>query len=120
MERSPYVGGGTRNDLVPLYLYEGKHLYLHAYRIGWHVDSSSQHRFDVFLAHRFEGFPYDRVPASLAGMAQRQPGLDVGASYEYRGDWGAVFAEGLRDATGASRGSELRLGGDRLDATSDR
>src|SRR5487761_2699018 len=31
MERSPYRGGGTRNDLVPLYLYEGKHVYLHAY-----------------------------------------------------------------------------------------
>src|SRR5487761_2211050 len=34
MERSPYRDGGTRNDLVPLYLYEGKHVYLHAYRVG--------------------------------------------------------------------------------------
>jgi outer membrane protein len=110
IERSPYVGGGTRSDLVPLYLYEGKHLYLHASRIGWHIDSSPKHRFDVFLAHRFEGFPYDRVPASLAGMATRQPGLDMGLSYEYRGDWGALYAEALHDATGASRGSELRFG----------
>ena len=110
LERSPYAGGGTRSDLVPLYLYEGKRLYLHADRIGLHLDSSPKHRFDVFLAHRYERFPHDRMPASLAGMAERQPGLDVGASYEFRGDWGAAYAEILRDATDASRGSELRLG----------
>ena len=27
---SPYSGGGTRYDLVPLYLYEGDRLFLHA------------------------------------------------------------------------------------------
>lgn len=110
VERSPYIGGGTRHDLVPLYLYEGKRVYLHAYRIGVHLDSTIRHRFDVFLAHRFEGFPYDRIPASLAGMADREPGLDVGASYEYRGDWGAAYAEVLHDATDASGGNELRVG----------
>jgi outer membrane protein len=110
MERSLYVGAGRRNDLLPLYLYEGKHLYLHANRIGLHLDASPRHRFDVFLANRFEGFPYDRVPASLAGMAERQPGLDLGVSYEYRGSWGAAYAELLRDANSASHGAELRLG----------
>ena len=109
-ERSPYLGGGTRSDLVPLYLYEGKNLYLHAYRIGLHLDSTPRQRFDVFLAHRFEGFPYDRVPASLAGMASREAGLDAGVSYELRGNWGAVYAEGLHNITDASRGNELRLG----------
>ena len=110
MERSPYRGAGTRNDLVPLYLYEGKFVYLHAYRIGLKLDRSAKHRFDVFLSHRFEGFPYDRIPASLAGMAERQPGLDVGASYEYRSEWGAAYAELLHDVIDASKGNELRLG----------
>lgn len=110
IERSPYRGAGTRNDLVPLYMYEGKHMYLHAYRAGLHVDASPSHRFDVFLAHRFEGFPYDQIPSNLAGMADRQPGFDVGASYEFRGSWGTAYAEVLRDAASASRGSELRLG----------
>lgn len=109
-ERSPYVGGGSRNDFVPLYLYEGKHLYLHGPRLGVHLNSGPKHRFEVFLAHRFEGYPYDRIPASLAGMASREPGLDLGASYEYRGAWGAAYAELLHDAGGASRGNELRLG----------
>jgi outer membrane protein len=110
LERSPYAGAGIRSDLLPLYLYEGKHVYLHAARIGLHLDSSPQQRFDVFLAHRFEGFPYDHVPASLVGMAGRQPGLDIGASYEVRGGWGAAFAEVLHDASSASGGNELLLG----------
>jgi outer membrane protein len=110
MERSPYRDGGTRNDLVPLYLYEGKHVYLHAYRFGLKLYDKEESRFDVFLAHRFEDFPYDRVPASLAGMAERGPGIDFGASYEKRGPWGAVYGEYLHDVSGASRGNELRLG----------
>ncbi|MBI1943159.1 MAG: MipA/OmpV family protein [Betaproteobacteria bacterium] len=109
-ERSPYRGAGTRVDLVPLYLYEGEYAYLHAYRVGLKLDAGARHRFDVFLSHRFEGFPYDRIPQSLAGMAERQPGLDFGASYELRGDWGAAYAEVLGDAIGASHGRELRLG----------
>lgn len=109
-ERSPYLGGGTRNDILPLYLYEGRHLYLHGSRFGVHLDSGPKHRFDVFLSHRFEGFPYDRVPASLAGMASREAGFDVGASYEYRSGWGAAYAELLHDVADTSRGNELRLG----------
>jgi outer membrane protein len=110
VERSPYRDAGTRTDLLPFYLYEGKHFYLHANRIGLHLDRGPSHRFDVFLTQRAEGFPSDRVPASLAGMAERQTGLDLGASYELRGDWGAAYAELLRDVGDASSGTELRLG----------
>jgi outer membrane protein len=110
MERSPYRDGGTRNDLVPLYLYEGKHIYLHAYRFGLKLYDKDDNRVDIFLAHRFEGFPYDRTPASLVGMAERGPGVDFGASYQRSGPWGDVYAEYLHDASGASEGNELRLG----------
>lgn len=110
LERSPYRGAGHRSDLVPLYLYEGKHVYMHGYRVGVHLDAGPRHRFDAFLSHRFEGFPFDRLPASLAGMSERQQGLDAGASYEYRGGLGAVYGEFLHDVSSASRGSELRLG----------
>ena len=61
-EHSVYRGTGVRNDLIPLYLYEGKYVYLHAYRIGLKLYDMDDSRFDVFLAHRFEGFPYDKIP----------------------------------------------------------
>ena len=110
MENSPYRGGGTRNDLIPLYLYEGKHAYLHAYRVGLKLYGSDDNRLDVFIAHRFEGFPYDRIPSSLLGMTERAPGADFGVSYQRSGPWGAVYGEYLHDAFGASAGNELRLG----------
>lgn len=109
MEQSPYRGAGTRNDLVPLYVYEGRNAYLHGYRAGFKLEPDKKHRFDFFVAHRFEGFPYDEIPQSLAGMAERSPGLDLGIGYEYRDTWGALFVEGVRD-TGDSGGHELRFG----------
>ena len=47
LKRSPYVDGGVRNDLVPLYLYENEHFYLHAYRIGLKFDRSESDGFDL-------------------------------------------------------------------------
>lgn len=110
VENSPYRGGGTRNDLVPLYLYEGKYVYLHAYRAGVKLYDGDANRFDVFIAHRFEGFPYDKMPPGLAGMAERSPGADFGVSYQRSGTWGAVFTEYFHDISGASEGNELHLG----------
>lgn len=110
MEHSLYRSAGTRKDLLPLYLYEGQYAYLHAYRGGLKLYNENGNRFDVFLAHRFEGFPYDRIPSSLVGMAEREPGVDFGMSYQRSGFWGTVYGEYLHDISGASAGNELRLG----------
>ena len=73
-ETSPYVGGGTRNDFVPIYVYEGKRAFIEAYRAGLKLNDTPDSRLDAFFAYRFEGTPYDRIPVSLAGMANRGPG----------------------------------------------
>ena len=109
-ENSPYRGGGTRHDFVPIYVYEGKRVFLEAYRVGLKLNETPESRFDVFAAYRFEGFPYDRIPASLAGMANRGTGVDLGLGYQYRQPWGTLFGEVLRDAGGASNGTEVRSG----------
>jgi outer membrane protein len=110
LTRSPYVDGGVRNDLVPLYLYENGHVYLHAYRVGLKFDRGERDSFDIFLTHRFEGFPSDRIPSSLAGMAAREPGMDAGFGYQWRFGWGTLFGEALRDVSHTSGGNEVRLG----------
>ncbi len=51
-ENSPYRGGGMRNDLVPLYVYEGKRVFLEAYRFGLKLNETPDSRFDVFLGYR--------------------------------------------------------------------
>lgn len=109
IERSPYVGGGTRYDLLPLYLYEGDRLFLHASRGGIKLFKNETQRVDVFLDRRFDGFAADRTPPSLAGMAPREPSVDLGVSWRYRQPWGTVQTELLHDIEGASNGTELRL-----------
>jgi MipA family protein len=110
IERSPYRSAGMRHDFVPVYLYEGERVYLHSHSLGLKFGGSEARRFDVFLRHRFEGHPSDDIPAILAGMAKREPGIDAGVSGQRGGSWGIAFAELLRDTSAASRGSELRLG----------
>jgi len=107
--QSPYAGAGQRNDLVPLYLYEGKRFFLHASRGGIKLADENGRRIELFLDYRFEGFPYDEIPASLAGMQARGPTTDWGLSYRYRGSWGSVRTEWLRDALNVTKGSEFRV-----------
>ena len=109
-ERSPYKGAGVSEDLLPLYLYEGSHIYLHDTRLGYKLAISPRHDFDVFVEQRLEGFPYDRTPASLAGMRPRRATTDLGLGYRYRSDWGKLDVEVLHDADSVSNGAELRLG----------
>jgi outer membrane protein len=111
---SPYLGGGTRYDLVPLYLYEGERLFLHANRAGVKLfndgNRDAGQRFDLFIEQRFEGFPAENLPPSLAGMASRNSGIDLGLAYRLRQSWGTLRAEMVRDVGSASRGYEARLG----------
>jgi len=109
-ENSPYRGAGMRNDLLPIYVYEGRRVFLDTHRIGMKLNESPESRLDVFLAYRFEGFPYDQLPASLTGMADRDPGVDLGLGYQYRRPWGTLFGELLHDAAGESHGTEARVG----------
>jgi outer membrane protein len=110
IENSMYKDAGVQYDLLPLVLYENNYVYLHGYRLGLKLHETTETLIDVFVSHRFEGFPYDKLPASLAGMAGRDTGTDAGLSFERRGTWGAAFVELLHDVSGASSGSEARLG----------
>jgi outer membrane protein len=107
---SPYRGAAVSQDLVPLYMYEGKQFYLHATRVGLKLSERSDHALEVFLDYRFEGFPAEQTPAILQGMARRSSGIDVGAAYRKREPWGNLDAEILHDANNLSHGTEMRLG----------
>jgi hypothetical protein len=62
VERSPYKDAGTRYDLLPLYLYEGERLFLHANRGGVKLLNGDERRLDLFVEQRLEGFPTERLP----------------------------------------------------------
>ena len=114
LSASPYVGGGTRFDLMPLYLYEGERLFLQANRAGIKLfDEPNQLgslRFEVFVEQRLEGFAVDKPPAALNGMEARNTGTDVGAAFRTRQSWGTLRAELLKGVGNGVRGTEARLG----------
>ena len=109
-EESPYVDAGQRSDLLPLYLYEGERFFINADRAGIKLVDDGSHRVDTFLSRRLEGFPLDDVPDVVYGMTPREAGGDLGVRYRYAAPWGTVRTTVLHDVTGASGGSEFRLG----------
>lgn len=110
IQNSLYLDAGTRRDLFPRYLYEGKHVFLESDRIGLKLNEALDQGFKLFLGYRFEGFPYDRIPTSLAGMDNRSQGVDLGFAYQYHSTMGTVFTELLHDAGDDSNGTEIRVG----------
>ncbi|TMH81664.1 MAG: MipA/OmpV family protein [Betaproteobacteria bacterium] len=110
IEQSPYRGEGLRLDVLPLYLYEGEHVYLHSNRAGLKFNIDPRRRVDVFISRRLESFPVNQVPSSLSGMATRTTESEAGVSFEQRFDWGKVFVEYLRDTSHTSGGTEVKLG----------
>ena len=109
IERSPYRGIGSRQDLIPLYVYEGRRAYLRSYRVGLKLDAQPW-RLDFFLTRRFEGTSYDLTADELPGLARREQGADVGVGLVWRGARRSAYFEAMRDATAVSHGGELRLG----------
>jgi len=109
IERSPYRGIGSRQDLIPLYVYEGGRAYLRSYRAGLRFDAQPW-RLDLFLARRFEGTPYELTSDELPGLTRREQGADVGVGFVWRGEGKSAYFEAMRDATAVSHGGELRLG----------
>ncbi len=110
VERSPYAGAGSRFDLMPLYIYDGKQLFLDVNRVGLKLLDEPTQRLDLLVERRLEGFPLTRAPASLAGMAIRDTSVDIGLSYSLRQSWGQLKAEMVHDSNSTHQGTEARLG----------
>jgi outer membrane protein len=104
-----YRGSAFGLDLVPLYIYEGERVYLHATRVGLKLRERERYGLDVFLDYRYEGFPAEHVPEVLSGMTPRQPAVDLGLSYRYRRPYGNFDLELLHDANHTHQGNEARF-----------
>jgi len=102
--QSIYRGEGARFDYLPVNLFFGERVYVHADRIGIKKDVDATLRLDMFLAHRYEGTPLDGIPPVLGGMAVREAGTDLGFGYRQRTSWGPAFGAVLHNVDGASRG----------------
>lgn len=109
-ESSPYLGADTRDDFLPLYLYEGERFFLRANEAGMRVWRDDTMGVEAFVERRLEGFPEDELPASLEGMAYRNTGADLGARFYVQGDAWRWDVSLRQDVSGESNGTEVRLG----------
>ncbi len=104
-ERSPYAGHAKDYDYLPLARYDSEYFYLSTYRAGLKLGPA-----ELFVKRRFEGYPSDDIPESMAGLDVRRPGADAGIALKHRWGAGTAYAELMTDASNKSEGSELRLG----------
>jgi len=109
IEHSPYKGSDRNADLLPQFRYDSRYFYLQSDRIGLKLEREAT-RYELFLKRRFEGFATDRVPDSMAGMAQRSSGSDLGVAARWRLGDGVVYGEAMQNVSEESDGTELRLG----------
>ncbi len=103
-----YIGEKSRTDLIPLYLYEGKHVYAHGTEVGFHVFENDLFRFNVFSRARFNRLD-PKLNPELEGLRYRKQSADAGLSFGLRGRLGELELAGVHDVLGRSNGAEAIL-----------
>ncbi len=114
----PYIGSADQyeTDLVPLYLYEGEHVFARGTSIGAHLWESEGLVVDLLGQYRFTQLRPDEE--DLDGLEPRKSTLEVGLRATLTGPWGRLQAQWLTDAldyhggeaTEVSYGFPMRLG----------
>jgi MipA family protein len=108
LSSNPLVGDMDSWDLVPLYLYEGRHLFAHGTEFGAHL-----FRNDTFSVSALARYRFTRVVAGdnplLSGLDDREQTLDGGVTAQVRGSWGQLQADWLTDLLGRHEGQEVNL-----------
>jgi MipA family protein len=108
LSSNPLVGELDSWDLVPLYLYEGRHLFAHGTEFGAHL-----FRNDTFSVSALARYRFTRVEAGddplFSGLDERDQTLDGGVTAQLRGGWGQLQADWLTDLLGRHDGQEINL-----------
>jgi outer membrane scaffolding protein for murein synthesis (MipA/OmpV family) len=113
LNATPYAGVGAVQDLVPLYLYEGRWVFAHGTSVGVHAFRNDLVSFDVLARYRFQRLdPEDEQfdDPLFQGLDERRQTVDGGVALGFRGGWGEVKLDWVTDLGGHHEGDELGLG----------
>ena len=103
-----YIREDTREDLIPLYLYEGKYLFAHGTSVGVHLFRNDNFGLDVLSRFRFNRLDPGDNP-ELQGINKRSQSVDAGLAAGVRGRFGELQLTGVADVLNKSNGSEIEL-----------
>ncbi|WP_008295302.1 MipA/OmpV family protein [Congregibacter litoralis] len=104
-------------DLVPLFTYSGKHLFLDSTDFGWHAVDTSAWQLDLFASYYIQGyndhsFFYETGAVrpnddALKGMVRKNT-VEAGLELTRKTDFGRFSLQLRQDAHGVHHGGEVR------------
>ena len=112
-KKSPYVGVGNDQSIVPLLRYENKYVRFFGNTLDVKLPSTGSFDFSLRAMVPF-GEGYKASDSSrLRGMEDRKVPFDLGGRVKWRSSLGDASLEYLYDVSGHSKGSKLKLGFER-------
>jgi MipA family protein len=102
-----YVGEDNRIVAIPFVSYEGERFFIRGPSLGLRLVDREPFDLDVVARGRLDGF--DAEDLDIAGLEDRDDGLDLGLVATFSGEFGEVELSAVGDVTGASDGQELSL-----------
>ena len=95
-------------DLVPLYLYEGKYLFAHGTAGGIHFIKKDAFEFNLYARYRFQKLDPDRN-AYYDGIEKREQTIEAGLQAKLKRKWGEVGLNWVTDTLNRHNGQEIQL-----------
>jgi MipA family protein len=102
----PHIGRSGDLDFVPLYIYEGRRLFVRGTSLGVHVLNGADLEFDVIARYRFWRLDPGADPR-LEGLAERSQTVDAGLGLRWRTPAGEFSVEWIGDLLDRHGGHEL-------------
>ena len=110
--QSPYFAidneDQRRLDLIPLYLYEGQHVFFRGVTGGVHLYKSADFELSVLGKYRFQNLDPDRNEF-YQGVDERRQSFDAGFQTRLSKDWGTVRLNWVTDTLDRHKGQEVQL-----------
>ena len=110
--QSPYFAFDNddqrRLDLIPLYLYNGQHVFFRGVSGGVHLYNSNDLELSVLGRYRFQHLDPGRNEF-YQGIEERKQSLDAGFQTRLSKDWGTVRLSWVTDTLDRHKGQEVQL-----------
>ena len=96
------------NDMIPLFMYEGKYLFVHGPAGGVHFFKNDAFEFNFYTEYRFQKLDPDRNEY-YEGLTDRDQTVDAGLQIVTRRNWGDIDVSWVNDMLDRHNGQEVQL-----------
>lgn len=98
-----------QKDLIPLYLYQGKHVFFRGTVGGIHFMRNETYEINLYAKYRFQKLDPDSN-VFYEGLEERKQTLDAGFQFRMKRKWGDLNLHWVTDTFDRHNGQEVQLG----------